>query len=166
MSSPSEQTILVTGANGFLAGHIIKKFLDQGYHVRGSVRSEKSGDGLKALFDESGRFSLCIVPDISKEEDYEPAFKDPAKPITGVMNVAAPFSFKVEDNVRDLLDPAVAGIKGILYATQRYGKDVKRLVTTSSFAAIIDLSKGYRPEHIYTDQVSNVPPVHHWLDVC
>lgn len=153
MPPPSEQTLLITGANGFVGGHIIQKALDKGYHVRGSVRSERSGAGIRELFADSGRFSLSIIPDISIAENYESAFKDSDKPITGVINVAAPFSLKVEDNVRDLLEPAVKGAQGILEATKRYGHDVKRIVSTSSFAAIVDIPKGYRPGYTYTEEV-------------
>ena len=34
--------VLVTGASGFIASHLIKKLLEQGrYHIRGTVRSKK-----------------------------------------------------------------------------------------------------------------------------
>ena len=34
--------VLVTGASGFVATHLIKQLLEQGrYHVRGTVRSKK-----------------------------------------------------------------------------------------------------------------------------
>jgi NADPH:quinone reductase-like Zn-dependent oxidoreductase len=34
------ETILVTGATSFIAGHIIKLLLEKGYNVRGTVRSQ------------------------------------------------------------------------------------------------------------------------------
>lgn len=34
-------TILVTGANGYIASHVIDRLLSDGYKVRGTVRSEK-----------------------------------------------------------------------------------------------------------------------------
>ena len=37
--------VLVTGASGFIATHVIKQLLEQGnYHVRGTVRSKKRED--------------------------------------------------------------------------------------------------------------------------
>lgn len=37
--------VLVTGASGFVATHVIKQLLEQGnYHVRGTVRSKKRED--------------------------------------------------------------------------------------------------------------------------
>ncbi|AEO67600.1 bda63eea-8b5b-4905-a7ea-84f304687337 [Thermothielavioides terrestris] len=152
MASPAEQTLLVTGANGFVASHILKLALEKGYHVRGTVRSESSAASVRAKFPEhSDKLSLAVGPDLTKPELYAPAFAGTAKPITGVLHVAANFTLKVDDNRRDLLDPAIGGARGILEATARYGRDVRRVVLTSSFAANIDLSKGARAGYTYTE---------------
>jgi nucleoside-diphosphate-sugar epimerase len=37
----SDSLVLVTGASGYLAAHIVKQLLEQGYRVRGTVRSLK-----------------------------------------------------------------------------------------------------------------------------
>ena len=152
MSSPSEQTILVTGANSYVAGHVIRVALEKGYHVRGTVRSEGSTAKVRANFAAYGsKLTFGIVPDITKPELYEAGFANPTTPITGVINVAAPFVLKSDDNRRDLLDPAVGGARAILEATKRYGPNVRRVVNTSSFAAIVDLDQGYRPGYTYTE---------------
>jgi dihydroflavonol-4-reductase len=36
---PSSQTVLVTGASGFIAMHCVLKLLENGYRVRGTLRS-------------------------------------------------------------------------------------------------------------------------------
>ena len=41
--------VLVTGASGFIASHIVKQLLEQGYDVRGTVRSTKNLDKYKWL---------------------------------------------------------------------------------------------------------------------
>ena len=38
---PPGSRILVTGANGYIASHVVDKLLELGYVVRGTVRSEK-----------------------------------------------------------------------------------------------------------------------------
>ncbi|KAK3325121.1 hypothetical protein B0H66DRAFT_110531 [Apodospora peruviana] len=154
MSSPSDQTLLVTGANGFVGSHIVKAALEKGYHVRGSVRSEKSAAGVRTNFPQyEDKLSFAIVPDITKPELYEPAFvvATNTPPITGVINVAAPFVLNVQDQRCDLLEPSIGGAVSILEAVKRYGKDVRCVVETSSFAAILDLGKGYRPGYTYTE---------------
>ena len=153
MPLPSEQALLITGANGFLGMHVVREALERGYHVRGTVRSESSAAKVRDLFAKyDSRLSLCVVPDLTTTEFYESAFSGTMKPITGVINVAAPFSFNVEDTTRDLLDPAIKSAAGVLEATKLFGSNVRRVINTSSFAAILDLNQGYRPGYTYTEE--------------
>lgn len=59
-------------------------------------------------------------------------------PFDYVLHTASPFHFNVTDPVKDLLDPAIKGTTGILKAIRAYAPTVKRVVITSSFAAIIN----------------------------
>jgi NADPH-dependent methylglyoxal reductase len=153
MSLPSEQTLLITGVNGFLGLHVAREALERGYHVRGTVRSETSAAKVRDLLAKyDPRLSLSIVPDLTMSERYESAFSGTTEPITGIINVAAPFSIKVEDSTRDLLDPAIKSAAGVLEVTKRFGSNVRRVVNTSSFAAILDLKMGYRPGYTYTEE--------------
>lgn len=61
MTSPSEQTLLITGANGFLAGHVIKEALEQGYDIRGTVRSPESAKEVRDLFAEYAEDSQYLL---------------------------------------------------------------------------------------------------------
>ncbi|KAM0246094.1 hypothetical protein ACHAQJ_010346 [Trichoderma viride] len=153
MTSPSKQTLLITGANGFLARHVVKEALERGYHVRGTVRSQSSAEKVQGLFAEYvDRFSAVVIQDFTNKDNYEAAFTGASKPITGVISVAAPFTLKAEDNCRQLLDPAIQAAVAILEAVKLYGLSVQRVVATSSFTAIIDLSKGFRQGYVYTDE--------------
>lgn len=58
-----------------------------------------------------------------------------------VVHTASPYSFKVEDPVRDFLDPAIKGTTGILKSVKNHAPTVKRVVITSSSAAIINPKK-------------------------
>jgi nucleoside-diphosphate-sugar epimerase len=59
--------ILVSGANGFIASWIVITLLEQGYNVRGTVRSLAKGRHLSELFKEyEDKFELVIVEDITK----------------------------------------------------------------------------------------------------
>jgi nucleoside-diphosphate-sugar epimerase len=51
----------------------------------------------------------------------------------------------VENNERDLLNPALKGTLGVLESIHKNAPTVKRVVITSSFASIIDMDKGLRP---------------------
>jgi len=56
-------TILVTGASGYLAVHVIEAFLNDGFGVRGTVRSSAKGDYLVNQFKDKP-FKYVIVPDM------------------------------------------------------------------------------------------------------
>ena len=59
--------VLVTGANGYIAVWVAKTFLEQGFAVRGTVRSEGKATHLRELFKSFGdRFEVVIVEDITK----------------------------------------------------------------------------------------------------
>ena len=61
--------VLVTGANGFAAIHIVEVLLKKGYSVRATVRSESKGIHLRKMCGECGdKLELVVVPDISKVE--------------------------------------------------------------------------------------------------
>ena len=65
----SDKTILVTGANGYIAMWIVKVLLEKGFSVRGAVRSQKKAEILSDYFESKtyeGRLRCIIVPDIQK----------------------------------------------------------------------------------------------------
>lgn len=60
-------TVLVTGASGYIAAHAVAAFLDAGYPVRGTVRSKSKGEYLVNLFkNKKEKFDYVIVEDIGK----------------------------------------------------------------------------------------------------
>jgi nucleoside-diphosphate-sugar epimerase len=52
---------------------------------------------------------------------------------------------------QELLDPAVIGTTGILTSIKKSAPSVKRVIITSSFASIVNPSKGNWPGHKYTE---------------
>lgn len=61
--------IVVTGANGYIASHIIDTLLSLGYLVRGTIRSEKQW--LDEFFESKygqGRFETVVVPRLDDEQ--------------------------------------------------------------------------------------------------
>jgi len=59
--------VLVTGANGYIALWVIKTLLEQGYRVRGAVRSEGKGKKLLQTFKSYGsdKLEFVVVEDIT-----------------------------------------------------------------------------------------------------
>ena len=69
-------TVLVTGASGFIATHVLAAFLRKGYNVRGTVRSEQSAAEVRQTHAEyTGQLSFSIVPDIAASRASDEAIK-------------------------------------------------------------------------------------------
>ncbi|ROT37227.1 NAD dependent epimerase/dehydratase [Sodiomyces alkalinus F11] len=151
-SQPSSQTVLITGSNGYIGAQIVSHALERGYNVRAAARSESSLATLRSKLSVDGatseRLSTAIIPDITKPESYA----DSLSGVTAIIHAASPFILQPKDNVKDVLEPAVNGSLAILEAAKRYAPSVHRVVNVSSFAAILDLGKGYRPGYTYTEK--------------
>ncbi|KAI9651859.1 MAG: methylglyoxal reductase (NADPH-dependent) gre2 [Alyxoria varia] len=144
--------VLLTGGSGFIAAHVLEELLKNGHSVVTTVRSQEKAEGIKAAHPNIPKSSLdfTIVEDIAQPDAFNEAVKsDP--PFEAVVHTASPFHFNATDVQKDLLDPAIKGTKGILHAIQANAPTVKRVVITSSFAAIVNPNKGNWPEHTYTE---------------
>lgn len=49
-----------------------------------------------------------------------------------LFHVASPFQFAVEDNIKDLIAPAVDGTRNVLASAIKHKASIKRVVITSS----------------------------------
>ena len=67
MPAITEGKILVTGANGFVAGWIVKDLLKHGFSVRATVRSLDKGEKLKAILSPTfgDRLQFVVVNDFT-----------------------------------------------------------------------------------------------------
>lgn len=68
-----------------------------------------------------------------------------------VIHTASPFVLNAKDYDKELFEPAVNGTVSILKAVQEHNPSVKRIVITSSFAAVLDFTAGLRPGYTYTE---------------
>ncbi|KAJ0297075.1 hypothetical protein COL516b_010978 [Colletotrichum fioriniae] len=144
--------VLLTGGSGFIATHILKLLLERGHSVVTSVRSQAKADAIKQSYPDIGadKLSFAIVPDVAQSDAFTDAVKfDP--PFEAVIHTASPFHFNVTDIKADLLDPAINGTTGILRAIKQNAPSVKRVVITSSFGSMMDVSKGLWPGHTYDE---------------
>lgn len=73
-----------------------------------------------------------VVPNIEAPGAYDEAVKD----VDGIVHAASPVIFSWDDPSQ-VIDPAVKGAIGILTSAHKYGKNVKRVVLTSSKVAIV-----------------------------
>ncbi|KAJ7479840.1 D-lactaldehyde dehydrogenase [Mycena latifolia] len=142
--------VLVSGANGYIAVWVIRTLLEEGFFVRGAVRSADKGTHLKELFAPYGdKLELVVVPDITQDG----AFDEAVKGVDAIEHTASPFHFEADDPA-ELLEPAIKGTVGILESARKYGTAVKRIVVTSSCAAVLTISSEpqYLSELNWNDQ--------------
>jgi dihydroflavonol-4-reductase len=130
--------ILVSGATGFIAGHAIERLFVKGYDVVGTVRNPNDAakvDFLKAMPGAKDHLTL-VAADLTAVDPFS-AHVD----VDAIFHMASPYVMNVKDPQRDLVDPAVMGTVSMLKAAAK-NKRVKRVILTSSMAAITDEPDG------------------------
>ncbi|EGW35479.1 uncharacterized protein SPAPADRAFT_64595 [Spathaspora passalidarum NRRL Y-27907] len=143
-------TVFVSGANGYIAQHIVKQLLAKGYSVVGSVRSSSKGEELKNLV-KSDKFSYEIVPALGDKGAFDNALKKHPE-VTVFLHTASPVSFSVNDIEKDLLRPAIDGTVNALQAIKDHGPQIKKVVITSSAVANLGWDKYFDGNKIYTEE--------------
>ncbi|KAJ8522802.1 hypothetical protein ONZ45_g648 [Pleurotus djamor] len=132
---PPGGKVLVTGITGFIACWVAKTLLERGYSVRGTARSEARAKFVRELFALYGEaLEIVIVEDIAKEG----AFDEAVKGVDGVEHIASPAHVTAQDP-KEIIDPAVNGTLGILHSIHKHNPTLKRVVITSSCAAVLEL---------------------------
>lgn len=159
------QSVLVTGASGFIALHIIDELIRKGYTVIGTVRSQSKADNITRQFTQlypAVKLSFEIVEDIAADGAFNDVLKNHPE-VTGVLHTASPFSFGLEKSFEEgYLDPATKGTKHALEAVKNFAPQVKHVVVTSSFASIVNRDKAGDKSFIHTEDTWN--PIE-WSDV-
>jgi len=115
-------TTLVTGANGFVAAHVVNQLIQveilipptdfkAGHRVIGSVRSPKKGEQLLSVHPEwEGKLAFVTVSDYTKPGTWDETFRD--HDIDYVAHIAAPLLDNPEnvDFDKFFLEPSVKGL--------------------------------------------------------
>ncbi|KAH6661835.1 dihydroflavonol-4-reductase [Halenospora varia] len=132
--------VLLTGGSGFIGKHCLDYLLKHGHSIVTTVRSDAKWKQILDDYPESLRqLSYCIVEDMAHSGAFDQAVQsDP--PFEAVLHIA------------NMIDSAIMGTTEILRAIKSQAPSVKRVVVTSSFAAVIN-PQGHLP--VYTADIWN-----------
>ena len=147
-----KERVLVTGATGYIASHVIKELLEKNYSVRGTVRSLKSPkcQDLKKnnIFGLKGQSIELVEANLNTNEGWSEALSQ----CDYLIHMASPVP-KGDSYFNDtsIIDTALNGTRSVLEAASGV---VKKVVMTSSSAAIMF------PEGTMNDSFNyNAPPI-------
>jgi len=146
MQPNTDSPVLVTGASGYLASHIIKILLERGFKVRGSVRSVSNLAKYQFLFDlvPEKKDNLTLVEaELTSKNGW-------LKAVEGcryVFHLASPLPPSVPKDENDLIIPAVEGTLNVLEAAIQGG--AKKVIVTSS---CLTITVGLAPGQVATEE--------------
>ncbi|PYI00172.1 NAD(P)-binding protein [Aspergillus ellipticus CBS 707.79] len=136
------QHVLLTGANGFIASHILSTLLDaqREYAVTATVRSQaKAEDVIKAHPEWKGKIQFVIVSDFTSQEPFNTLFKDTNTPFKYIIHTASPLKLNIEDIQKEMIEPAVRGTTQILESAHKHGgTELERFVLLGSAVSVLD----------------------------
>ncbi|GBG97010.1 SDR family oxidoreductase [Lactococcus termiticola] len=147
------ETVLVTGASGFIAVNAIAKLLAKGYKVRGSLRTMARQDEVRAMVQATGQQDVSglefVEADLVNANSWKLAMQD----VDYVMHIASPTPATRPDSADAMVEMAVTGVRNIYQAA--YEEDVKRIVLTSASGAVLAGHKNH-PEIFTEDDWSDL----------
>ena len=131
---PSDTTVLVTGASGFIAQHTMVRLLQAGYRVRGTLRSLSKAPTVRAVLEAhtavGDRLEL-VEADLMRDEGWREAVHG----CRYVLHIASPLPTRPPKDEDELIVPARDGALRVLAAA--VAEKVDRVVMTSSVAAVL-----------------------------
>ena len=154
-STNQKPIVTITGITGYIGSHVCLLFLQDGsYHVRGTVRDKSKPekmDPIKKSFGDLYDQLEIVEADLMNEESLANAIAGS----TFVVHVASPYPAKKPKDENEVIRPAVDGTMAILRACRT--NKVKRVVITSSCAAIMDVADEDRPDGAYDESLWSNP---------
>lgn len=128
-------TIIVTGASGFIAKHVVRELIERGHRVRGTLRSlDRASEVVEAVRPSVGEAANANLDFVAADLEREDGWAEAMTGADVLVHTASPFPLVQPANADDLMRPAVDGTKRALRAARDAG--IGRVVLTSSSVAI------------------------------
>ena len=130
----NKETVLVTGANGYVASWLVKKLIEKGHTVHASVRNindSSKTDHLKSVPKANTNKLKIFEADLLINDSFNKAMQG----CSVVFHTASPFKLDIKNAQKELIDPALKGTENVIRTANKISS-VKRIVLTSSVAAM------------------------------
>lgn len=145
------QTVLVTGASGFVGKWTVVELLRAGFAVRGTVRSQAKASAVRsAVREQVGEKAVDRLSFVEADLMHDSGWPEAIVGVDAICHIAAQVLGIEPKHPMDVIGPAVEGTERVLRHAADAG--VTRVVMTSSIAAV-----GYGHGHvtgkrIYTEE--------------
>ncbi|KAL5219730.1 hypothetical protein ABZP36_024443 [Zizania latifolia] len=150
MAHSTKGKVCVTGASGFVASWLVKRLLESGYHVLGTIRDPGNHKKVGHLWDLAGakeRLEL-VKADLLEEGSFD----DAAMACEGVFHTASPIITKTDSKAK-MLDSAINGTLNVLRSCKK-NPSLKRVVLTSSSSTVRLKDETDLPPNALLDETS------------
>ena len=142
--------VLVTGASGWVGGHVCAELRSAGFAVRAAVR-DPAAARVKFLADMG--CTLVRVPDLLSDEGWADAMKG----CQGLAHVASPVDLSGTANDTEMVRMAVDGTERAMRFAAAAGT-VRRVVVTATMASVCGTQREKNPNHLWSEADKNDNP--------
>jgi len=134
------ETVLLTGASGFIAKHVALRLLQAGYSLRASLRDlSRAGEVRAALAPHVDAATLEKLQFVALDLNSDDGWVEAMEGVSALIHTASPFPIAQPKDPEALIRPAVDGTLRAMAAAKAAGVD--RVILTSSVIAIVDTYK-------------------------
>lgn len=154
--------VVVTGATGFVASHVIEKLFENGYAVHGTVRDPSNKNKTAHLIKLQKKYDAKLKlfkADLLESNPFDLAVEG----CSGFLHIASPVNVANMDHKEkvDLVDAAVKGTLSALNAA--YKAKVRTMIITSS---VVSLAPSKAKDFTKLEDCKNPYNETDWGDVC
>uniref|UniRef100_A0A0E0IEJ3 NAD-dependent epimerase/dehydratase domain-containing protein n=1 Tax=Oryza nivara TaxID=4536 RepID=A0A0E0IEJ3_ORYNI len=155
MENTTKGKVCVTGASGYVASWLVKRLLESGYHVLGTVRDPGNHKKVGHLWNLTGakeRLEL-VRADLLEEGSFD----DAVMACEGVFHTASPVITETDSSkacyTNSVLDSAIKGTLNVLRSCKK-NPSLKRVVLTSSSSTVRLKDEADLPPNVLLDETS------------
>ena len=143
-------TVLVTGASGWVGGHVCAYLISKGYVVRAAVRDPSAE---RVQFLTKMGCELVRVPDLLADDGWAEAMNG----CDGLAHVASPVDLSGTADEATMVAMAVDGTeRAMRFAAE--ARSVKRVVVTATMASVCGSQRDSNPDHLWSEADKNDAP--------